>query len=330
MVDLNFASPPYAAPGGTVYVSGSYDIYYSQGNDWGTGNYNCFNVLDSLAVSYNFDSLASVGGSYWEDLHGNKVATQQARSTTGQTYISSSEDSYPNREEKVAYEVATAVLAKWTVLQNDYAVTNASVPVMSTLEAENAVPISTNSGGVYKYTDVAASGGAGMGSINSLNDAIVFQGVAGGPSLDIRYAAGSNLQLSLYINGVFSQKVNFTSTGGFSGTYNTKRVYVIIPSNSTVKLQYDTGDFIGINLDYITVGTPVNDDAAGVTYTGTWTDNNSATNRFNTDEHYTKTTGASVTFTFTGSSVTWIGVRNTNRGKANVYIDGVLQAVVDQ
>jgi hypothetical protein len=41
------------------------------------------------------------------------------------------------------------------------------------------------------------------------------------------------------------------------------------------------------------------------------------------------TSGARATFTFTGTSVTWIGGRNTNTGIARVYLDGVFAADVD-
>ena len=39
--------------------------------------------------------------------------------------------------------------------------------------------------------------------------------------------------------------------------------------------------------------------------------------------------GASATFTFTGTAVKWIGVRDAWSGIANVYIDGVLKTQID-
>ena len=39
--------------------------------------------------------------------------------------------------------------------------------------------------------------------------------------------------------------------------------------------------------------------------------------------------GSRATFTFTGTSVTWIGTRGPNRGIARVYLDGVLAAELD-
>jgi len=76
--------------------------------------------------------------------------------------------------------------------------------------------------------------------------------------------------------------------------------------------------------------TIVNDDAEGLAYTGSWTDNNGALNRNNGDEHYTQTTGASVSLTFTGTQVSWFGTKFSNRGNADVFIDDVLQTTVDE
>jgi len=71
--------------------------------------------------------------------------------------------------------------------------------------------------------------------------------------LSIQYCTANNpSQLSLYINGVKSQTVPFTSTNSWSGTYALKTVSVTIPAGATVKLQLDSGD-AGANIDYIAV-----------------------------------------------------------------------------
>lgn len=330
LVDLNFSSPPYASPGGTSYIDGSYAIYYPQGNDWGTGNYNCYNVYDAISDAYRLDTLASQPGSYWEDLHGNKVAAQQARSSDGRTYIDGTEDTYANREEKIAYEVATACLSKWAALQDEFGLTNAPPPSVNLMEGENAVALSNSNGGVYVYSDLGATGGLAMGSINNVGDGVAFQSLNAGSSLTFRYCTSSNGQLSLYLNGVYSQKVSFTSTGGYSGSYAYKTVTTNIPQDANIKLQFDSGDSIGNNLDYIAINqTTVNDDSPSVQYGGTWTDNNSASGRINGDEHYTKIVNSYAQYIFTGTAIKWIGIKNTNRGKANVYLDGVLDATVD-
>ncbi|MGA3363097.1 MAG: carboxypeptidase regulatory-like domain-containing protein [Solirubrobacteraceae bacterium] len=65
--------------------------------------------------------------------------------------------------------------------------------------------------------------------------------------------------------------------------------------------------------------------SSSVVYTGSgWTHATGAgaTNQYLNTDSYTSTTGAYVTFTFTGTSIQWIGPKATNQGYANVLIDG--------
>jgi Tfp pilus assembly protein PilE len=69
---------------------------------------------------------------------------------------------------------------------------------------------------------------------------------------------------------------------------------------------------------------PVDDPASSaVVYTGShWTHSTTATGDYQNTESYDATGGDYVTFTFTGTSVEWIGPKNTNQGYADVYLDG--------
>jgi predicted GH43/DUF377 family glycosyl hydrolase len=61
----------------------------------------------------------------------------------------------------------------------------------------------------------------------------------------------------------------------------------------------------------------------GQWFNDTWTQCHANT------RHYTKTPGAYAQFTFTGSSVQWIGEVDATRGLAEIYIDDVLDTMVD-
>jgi hypothetical protein len=74
----------------------------------------------------------------------------------------------------------------------------------------------------------------------------------------------------------------------------------------------------------------VDDFDASVTFSGSWTAWSGDPLRYNSTEHYTNTTGNYVQFTFTGSEIHWYGLKHSNRGMADVYIDGTLDATVDQ
>jgi hypothetical protein len=76
--------------------------------------------------------------------------------------------------------------------------------------------------------------------------------------------------------------------------------------------------------------TMVDDDNASAVYTGTWTDNNTAPSRYNSTEHYTKTTNSYYQYTFSGTEIRLVATKEANRGKSDVYIDGVFDVTLDQ
>ena len=76
------------------------------------------------------------------------------------------------------------------------------------------------------------------------------------------------------------------------------------------------------------------DDAdPALSYTGTWTHAGPSSGFTNGDwdstESYSTQAGASMSVTFTGAGIQWIGPKNTNGGIADVYIDGNLAGTVD-
>jgi hypothetical protein len=111
-----FASPPFDPPGGTVYVPGSADLYFPQGNDWGTSRKVHMAALDAMVDSFGI----AAGADGWGLLHAQAQAAMQARSTTGQTYIAGGEDNYAGREQWVAMNAAWAWLARWVVAAGRY------------------------------------------------------------------------------------------------------------------------------------------------------------------------------------------------------------------
>lgn len=124
MVDHQFKSPPYNAPGGTIYISGSSDIYYPQVNDWGENRRMHFALMDCQMSAFGMDKLASKNGKYWESYHALEVSRMQKRNTDGRTYQDSKEDTYKGREEWVAMHAAQAYLTKWIMHQKKFSVSN--------------------------------------------------------------------------------------------------------------------------------------------------------------------------------------------------------------
>ncbi|PPS71011.1 MULTISPECIES: RICIN domain-containing protein [Streptomyces] len=67
----------------------------------------------------------------------------------------------------------------------------------------------------------------------------------------------------------------------------------------------------------------VDDKAAGVTYSGTWSNWND-TKDMNGSEKFTSTAGNYAEFSFTGSGVRYLSMTQPNMGKVDVYLDGTL------
>ncbi|MDG0792181.1 DUF4038 domain-containing protein [Cohnella ginsengisoli] len=75
--------------------------------------------------------------------------------------------------------------------------------------------------------------------------------------------------------------------------------------------------------------TKIDDTASAVAYGGTWNAGSPNANYYNSTIHWSTTAGSYAEFAFTGTSVNWYASRNPAQGKADVYIDGALDATVD-
>lgn len=113
LVDLDFDSPPYDPPGGTVYRDGSPDIYYPSGSDWGTRRRVNFVLNDVQAAVLGFDRGASTAASEWERLHAEEVLAMVARFDDGRVYGAREEFDSDQREEEAAEKAGQAYLTRW-------------------------------------------------------------------------------------------------------------------------------------------------------------------------------------------------------------------------
>jgi hypothetical protein len=137
LADLPFAAGssyppggPIAAPGGTVYIDDSSNIYYPQGNPWGTGRRMHFALSDVQARVFGFDNVAEQNGSYWANLHAQVVLDMQNATADRRTYTTATQDTYSGREEWVAAQAAQTYLTYWLQHQRPLARSNAGVPIV--------------------------------------------------------------------------------------------------------------------------------------------------------------------------------------------------------
>lgn len=147
-----------------------------------------------------------------------------------------------NKAAAAQAEVDTAVDALKTVV--DSLVT---VRYFGKVEAEKGKKYGT----AYSQADSGASGGFMVGSIDHVGSAFELKNCGAATKLIVAYASGlDNPKLSFYINGVHSQDLTFTKTGGWGGSFAQKTFDVVIPEGATIKFQYDSGD-VAANIDYI-------------------------------------------------------------------------------
>jgi hypothetical protein len=71
------------------------------------------------------------------------------------------------------------------------------------------------------------------------------------------------------------------------------------------------------------------ENASGVVYSGAWTTGGRFSFWSGEFAQLSQTTGAQATFTFSGTSIRWIGERRRTGGIARVYLDGTFVADVD-
>jgi dipeptidyl aminopeptidase/acylaminoacyl peptidase len=67
--------------------------------------------------------------------------------------------------------------------------------------------------------------------------------------------------------------------------------------------------------------------STSVTYSGSWS-TSSSTSFSGGSARFASAAGASATYSFTGTSVAWVGSLGPTRGSARIYVDGVLKATV--
>jgi hypothetical protein len=137
LVDLGFSAgtayPPggaIAAPGGTVYIGNSSNIYYPQGNDWGTGRRMHFALSDIQARVFGFDNRATQDGNYWARFHAQVVLDMQNATADRRTYSTPTQDTYAGREEWVAAQAAQTYLTYWLHFQKPMTRSGAEVPIV--------------------------------------------------------------------------------------------------------------------------------------------------------------------------------------------------------
>jgi hypothetical protein len=117
-----FATPPYLAPGGTIYKPGQTALYFPQGDDWGTTRISIYLVFDSTmedtGIANAISSAQQQASGLYLQLHLTQQLTLQARFTDGRTYGGTSlspksEYRYAGREQVTAGDLGQLWLTRY-------------------------------------------------------------------------------------------------------------------------------------------------------------------------------------------------------------------------
>jgi hypothetical protein len=113
MVTRVFDSPPYEAPGGTMYIPGTAQQYYPQGTDWSPLRFASFYGMDSLADVLGFDRGLPHTAAHWRALRAGKIFEMQSRHADGHMYAPDEYDHYFGAEQMVFWMMSDAHLLQW-------------------------------------------------------------------------------------------------------------------------------------------------------------------------------------------------------------------------
>lgn len=108
-----FESPPYQAPGGSMYIPGKPEQYYPEGTDWSRFRFVTFYLMDTYTHVLGYDKNLPIKAKEWMKIRGEKILSMQLRHSDGHLYANGEFDLYPGREQFVTWSLGDAYLLQW-------------------------------------------------------------------------------------------------------------------------------------------------------------------------------------------------------------------------
>jgi len=207
---------------------------------------------------------------------------------------------------------------------------------------ENDVAVLYSPGWFHRVDDRPFSGGSGADSTKAdARATFTFTGTSvkwigmRGPQMGIAfvYLDGSLVaQVDTYAPAEEMKAVIYRTEGLAQGTHRlmiqvTGQKNLASWSSAVILDAFDVGP-ASPPATFVS-GRRVEETAGSVNYTAGWTQGDRTTAWSAATAATSRTAGAQATFTFTGTSVNWIGLRGPASGTARVFIDGTFRAEVD-
>ena len=113
LVEQKWPSPPYKAPGGTMYVPGKVEVYYPEGTDWSNYRFDIFYWIDSYAHLFGWDKTLSHPAGDWMRLRAGRILEMQARHPDRRMFAKGEFDTYRGSEQMTCWVLADTFLLHW-------------------------------------------------------------------------------------------------------------------------------------------------------------------------------------------------------------------------
>ncbi|NLE57451.1 MAG: hypothetical protein GX616_03765 [Planctomycetes bacterium] len=113
LVEQKWPSPPYKAPGGTMYVPGKVEVYYPEGTDWSNYRFDIFYSIDCYAHLFGWDKALNHRAGDWMRLRAGRILEMQARHPDGRMFAKGEFDTYGGAEQMTCWMLADAFLLHW-------------------------------------------------------------------------------------------------------------------------------------------------------------------------------------------------------------------------
>ena len=118
LVTRQWPSPPYAAPGGTIYRPGEPHLYYPVRADWSRVNCVTAYLVDTHARALGLDQGLPHRAQDWMRVRAAKILEMQQRHPDHRIFADGELDPWPGREQSACGGLAAAFLALWLEAQH--------------------------------------------------------------------------------------------------------------------------------------------------------------------------------------------------------------------
>jgi hypothetical protein len=108
-ITRSWASPPFEAPGGTIYIPGKANVYYPKGNDWSFHDLTLFYLMDVYGQLFSWQDTAGE----WMDIRAGAMLRMQQRHDDRRMFADGEYDTYTGREQWAFWCLTDAFLPLW-------------------------------------------------------------------------------------------------------------------------------------------------------------------------------------------------------------------------